>query len=126
MKRYRVFTWHIHGSYLNYLVQSPHDFYLPVKPGRPMGYGGRGHTFTWPDNTYEVPAEEVKDREFDVVLYQHPQNYFQDQYQILSEEQRRLPASTWSTTHPASTPPTPAIPWTTPRSCWSTARTSTA
>ncbi len=34
----RILTWHVHGSYLYYLVQSPHRFFLPVKPGRPEGY----------------------------------------------------------------------------------------
>ena len=36
-----ILTWHIHGSYLLYLTQAPHTFYLPVKPGWPEGYGGR-------------------------------------------------------------------------------------
>ena len=34
MERLRVLTWHVHGSYLLYLVQAPHEFYLPVKPAR--------------------------------------------------------------------------------------------
>lgn len=42
LKRYRVLVWHIHGSYLNYLVQAPHDFYLPVKNDRSEGYRGKG------------------------------------------------------------------------------------
>lgn len=91
MERLRILIWHIHGSYLNCLVQAPHDFYLPVKPGRPEGYGGRGTTFEWPDNAYEVPAEEVKNIGLDLIIYQTPKNYFEDQYEILTEEQRRLP-----------------------------------
>ena len=41
MSRLRVLTWHVHGSYLSYLARANVDFYLPVKPGRPEGYGGR-------------------------------------------------------------------------------------
>ena len=34
-KTMRVLTWHVHGSYLYYLAHAPHDFYVPVKEGRP-------------------------------------------------------------------------------------------
>lgn len=91
MTRLRILIWHIHGSYLNCLVQAPHDFYLPVKEGRPEGYGGRGPTFLWPDNAIEVDADRVRDLDLDLVVYQTPKNYFEDQYEILSEKQRQLP-----------------------------------
>lgn len=90
-RRYRILTWHIHGSYLYYLVQSPHEFYLPVKPGRPEAYGGRNGSFPWPDNVHDVPAEEVKNLDIDCVVYQSDRNYLEDQFEILSEDQRRLP-----------------------------------
>ncbi|RPJ39612.1 MAG: glycosyltransferase family 1 protein, partial [Chloroflexi bacterium] len=32
-RRKRVLTWHVHGNYLYYLTQAPHDFFLPVRPG---------------------------------------------------------------------------------------------
>ena len=86
-----ILVWHIHGSYLNLLVQAPHRFYLPVKPGRPEGYGGKGATFLWPDHVYEVPAEKARDLDLDLIIYQTPKNYFEDQYEILSHEQRSLP-----------------------------------
>ncbi len=86
-----VLIWHIHGSYLNYIVHASANFYLPVKTDRPEGYGGKGRTFRWPDNVWEVPAEEVKNISLDVVVHQSPKNYFEDQYEILSEEQRQLP-----------------------------------
>jgi glycosyltransferase involved in cell wall biosynthesis len=87
----RILTWHIHGSYLYYLVQGNHEFYLPVKPGRPEGYGGRAGDFPWPANVHDVPAEAVRDLELDAVLFQSRKNYLEDQYEILSDEQRALP-----------------------------------
>lgn len=92
MQRLNILVWQIHGSYLNTLVQSPHRFYLPVKPGRPEGYGGRGPTFPWSPDTVEVPAQRVRELELDLVIYQTPKNYFEDAPEILSPEQQRLPA----------------------------------
>jgi hypothetical protein len=91
MRRLKILIWHIHGSYLNTLARINHDWYLPVKPGRPQGYGGRGPTFDLPEYVREVPAEEVRNLKLDLVIHQTPQNYFEDQYEILSPEQRRLP-----------------------------------
>ncbi|GAB1541731.1 glycosyltransferase family 4 protein [Scytonema sp. NUACC21] len=87
----RILTWHIHGSYLYYLTQSHHEFYLPIKPGRPEGYGGRRGSFPWSDNVRDVPAEEVKNLKLDCILFQSRKNYIEDQYEILSESQRQLP-----------------------------------
>jgi glycosyltransferase involved in cell wall biosynthesis len=88
----RILTWHVHGSYLYYLVQTPHEFYLPVKPGQPEGYGGRAGSFPWPDNVHDIPADEVKKQQFDAILFQSHRNYLEDQYEILSKEQRQLPS----------------------------------
>lgn len=91
MKPLRILTWHVHGSYLYYLVQSPHQFFLPVKPGFPEGYGGKLGGFAWGDNVHNVPAEEVRQLEFDCILFQSRKNYLEDQYEILSDQQRSLP-----------------------------------
>lgn len=91
MRPLRILTWHVHGSYLYYLVQSRNEFYLPVKPGKPEGYGGRLSGFPWPDNVCDVPAEEVQNLEFDCILFQSQKNYLEDRYEILSESQRQLP-----------------------------------
>jgi glycosyltransferase involved in cell wall biosynthesis len=91
MQRLRILTWHIHGSYLNTLARIDADWYLPVKEGRPEGYGGRGPTFDLPEYVREVPAEQVRNLELDLILYQSPKNYFEDQYEILSAQQRQLP-----------------------------------
>jgi hypothetical protein len=88
-ERLRVLTWHVHGSYLWYLAQAPHTFVLPVREGRPEGYGGRGGSFAWPDNVVEVPAESVRDTELDVVLTQSVANWEVDAPALLSPAQRR-------------------------------------
>lgn len=93
----KILTWHVHGSYLYYLVMAgmqpgrEHEFYLPVKPGRPEGYGGRAGDFPWPDNTFDVPAEDVRNQKFDLILFQSRKNWEVDQYEILSHAQQDLP-----------------------------------
>ena len=91
MRPLRVLTWHVHGSYLYYMAQAPHVFYLPAKPGRPEGYGGRSGGFSWPDNVVEVPAEDVRELELDCVVFQSRKNYLHDQFEILTPQQRLLP-----------------------------------
>ncbi|WP_256007322.1 glycosyltransferase family 4 protein [Pedobacter deserti] len=87
----RIFTWHIHGSYLFYLSQGDYEIYIPVKEQRTEGYYGRGSTFPFGDNVHEVPANEVRNMSFDLILYQTDENYLVDQYEILSDTQRALP-----------------------------------
>ncbi len=91
MRPLRVLTWHVHGNYLYYLSQANAEFFLPVKPGRPAGYGGRGSTFPFGPNVHDVPAEAVRTLALDCILFQSHRNYLEDQYDVLSEAQRRLP-----------------------------------
>ena len=92
MRRLKILTWHIHGSYLNTLARLDHDWYLPVRAGRPEGYGGRGPTFNLPSHVREVAAEDVKSLDLDLIIYQTPTNFYEDGPTILSRAQRRLPA----------------------------------
>ncbi len=92
MRRLKILTWHIHGSYLNTLARLEHDWYLPVKPSRPTGYGGRGSTFDLPPYVREVPASQVRELDLDLVIYQAPQNYTDDRFEILNAAQLGLPA----------------------------------
>ena len=86
----RVLTWHVHGSYLYYLAQVPHVLVLPVREGRPEGYGGRGGHVAWPATVEEVPAEEVRDLDdLDLVLTQSRRNREVDAPALLSDAQRR-------------------------------------
>ncbi|MDX2154541.1 MAG: glycosyltransferase [Bryobacteraceae bacterium] len=92
MRRPRVFTWHVHGSYLYYLSHADADFYVPTRPGWPEGYGGRRGTLPWPDNLIEVPAHHAQDLALDCILFQSSRNYLHDQFEILSEKQRHSAA----------------------------------
>lgn len=58
----RIFTWHVHSSYLYALSHTRHEIYIPVKPGLPAGYTGRGRNFPWHANVREVPVEEIRRR----------------------------------------------------------------
>ncbi|HEY0847298.1 MAG TPA: glycosyltransferase family 4 protein [Noviherbaspirillum sp.] len=91
MRRLKILTWHTHGSYLYYLTQAPHDFYVLSKPDRPPGYGGRCGHIPWGDNVIDLPVSEAKDVEIDCILFQDDDQYLKDQYLYLSEAQRRLP-----------------------------------
>ena len=92
MKRLKILVWHVHGGYLNALGRIEHDWFLPVKPDRSDGYGGRGQTFDMPPWAREVPAERVRDLDLDLILYQTPKNLFEDGPEILSPRLRALPA----------------------------------
>jgi hypothetical protein len=90
-ERLKIFTWHIHGSYLFYLSKGDYTIFIPVKEKKEDGYYGRGETFPFGENVIEVPASEVKEHQFDCILFQTNKNYFVDQYEILTAEQRSLP-----------------------------------
>lgn len=86
MRPLDILTWHVHGSYLDYLSRCSHRIYLPVDE---QGHGGRASH--WSDNVVDVPAAEVRNRRFDCILYQTRRNWDEDQHRLLSAEQRRLP-----------------------------------
>ena len=89
--RLRIFTWHIHGSYLYYLSQGDYDIFIPVNEARSEGYYGRGATFPFGPNVIEVDAAEVRNMEFDCILFQSERNYLIDQHDILADWQKQLP-----------------------------------
>ena len=91
LRKLKILTWHIHGSYLYYLSQGNFEIYLPTSEKKTEGYIGRGTTFPFGENVIEVPVAEVKELSLDCILFQTPTNYVRDQYEILSERQRQLP-----------------------------------
>ena len=91
MRPLNILTWHTHGSYLYYLTQAPHRFFVVSKPGRPPGYGGRSGHMPWGDNVIDMPADEVRNHQFDCIIFQDDHQYLQDQFDYLTPAQRSLP-----------------------------------
>jgi hypothetical protein len=91
MRRLKILTWHTHGSYLYYLSQVPHEFFVLSKPGRPPGYGGRAGHFPWGDNVHDLPVEAAHAQEFDCILFQDDHQWEEDQFVFLTAAQRALP-----------------------------------
>ena len=91
MRRLKILTWHTHGSYLYYLTQAPHDFYVLSKPDRPAGYGGRCGHMPWGPNVHDLPVSEAKRQPLDLIVFQDDHQYLEDQHEFLSAAQRRLP-----------------------------------
>lgn len=86
----RVLTWHVHGNYLFYLSQAPHEFLVPVGRSGP-GYAGCPSGFPWPANVQEVAVDDLPRTDFDCILFQSHGQYLVDQYELLTPEQRALP-----------------------------------
>jgi glycosyltransferase involved in cell wall biosynthesis len=91
MRPLKILTWHTHGSYLYYLTQAPHEFYVLSKPGRPPGYGGRCGQMPWGANVHDLPASRAREAQFDCIVFQDDPQYEKDQYEFLSPQQRALP-----------------------------------
>ena len=91
MQRLNILIWHIHGAYLTAITSTEHNWYVPTNDQKTEGYAGRGQDSTMPDYVREVPAAEVRNLPLDLIIFQTPRNYYTDQYEILSDEQRQLP-----------------------------------
>lgn len=91
MRSLNILTWHTHGSYLYYLTQAPHRFFVVSKPGRPAGYSGRYGHMHWGDNVYDMPADEIKNHRFDCIIFQDDHQYLHDQFELMTAVQRTLP-----------------------------------
>jgi hypothetical protein len=91
VRRLKILTWHVHGAYLYYLSHARHDFYVPVRGGGGDGYGGRGTSYDFADNVRELAAEDVQNHAFDCILFQSARHWLEDQYDLLTPHQRRLP-----------------------------------
>lgn len=90
-RRLRILTWHVHGNYLYYLSQVPHDFVLLTDAERSTHHAGRSGSLPWGDNVSEVRVEEAASQDFDVVLFQSRAAWDDEQHRVLSAAQRRLP-----------------------------------
>jgi glycosyltransferase involved in cell wall biosynthesis len=95
-ERLRILTWQVHGNYLWYLSQLPHEWWLVTRPGIDgqrwaPGYAGRSASFPWGANVREIAHERVGEIDVDVVLYQSRAHWEQDRHQLLSAAQRERP-----------------------------------
>jgi hypothetical protein len=69
----RILIWHLHGSWLTSFVQGPHEYLVPVTPGRgPFGLG-RARTWDWPASVTEVPPPQLREAGVDLVVLQRPE-----------------------------------------------------
>lgn len=87
----RIFTWQIHGNYLYYLSHVPHEIYVPFSADRTGDYAGCFDGFPWPATVKNIAVEEIAGLDLDCIIFQKPNHYLKDQYEILTEDQRRLP-----------------------------------
>src|ERR1051325_2670328 len=114
MRKLRVLTWHVHGSYLYYLSHAAVDLYVLSNPERSAGYVGRYGHFPWGDNVHDMPIGELPGKSFDCILFQSREHYLNDQHRILTKAQRPLPKiylehdppreSPFDTKHPVDDP----------------------
>ncbi|MGI5336206.1 glycosyltransferase [Streptomyces sp. CA-181903] len=68
----RILLWHVHGSWTTAFVQGPHTYLVPVTPDRGPDGLGRAATFDWPESVVEVPPEELRDTDVDLLVLQRP------------------------------------------------------
>ena len=90
-RRLKILTWHVHGNYLYYLTQVPHDFYLVTDSARSTHHSGRSGTLPWGDNVFEAHVEQIRDMAFDVILFQSRDAWDREQHELLSPAQLGLP-----------------------------------
>ena len=111
-RRLRILTWHVHGNYLYYLTQVPHEFFLVTDRERSTHRSGRSGTLPWGNNVHEAPVEALRDMAFDVVLFQSRDAWERDRHELLSEAQRRLPC-VYLEHDPPQQHPTNTVHWAT-------------
>ena len=79
MRRLRILTWATRPDYLRCLAQTSHEFLV-------VGLSDQGGL---PSNVHAVAAGEARQHKLDLILFQRPQHYLDDQYELLTPAQRR-------------------------------------
>ncbi|HUQ26586.1 MAG TPA: glycosyltransferase [Burkholderiales bacterium] len=85
MRRLRILTWATRLDYLRCLAQTSHEL-IVVSSGQ-----GRPDHGDFPPNVHPIGGEEARRQKVDLVLFQRPGQYLDEQYELLSAAQRRLP-----------------------------------
>jgi len=88
----RVLLWHVHGSWTTAFVEGTHDYLIPVTPDRGPDGLGRARTWNWPASAREVPAEQLRDEDVDVVVLQRMRDLDLVREWLGREPGRDLPA----------------------------------
>ncbi|MEU8455221.1 MULTISPECIES: glycosyltransferase [Streptomyces] len=71
----RILIWHVHGSWTTAFVQGPHTYVVPVTPDRGPDGLGRARTWDWPASVVELPPEDLRTAELDLVVLQRPHEF---------------------------------------------------
>jgi len=66
----RILLWHVHGAWATAFVRGPHEYVVPVVPGRGPDGVGIARTYAWPDAVRELGPDEVREEPFDLVVLQ--------------------------------------------------------
>jgi glycosyltransferase involved in cell wall biosynthesis len=82
MRRLRILTWSTRPDYLRCLAQTSHELVVVSPRGRPE-HGD------FPPNVHVVGAAEARRQKLDLILFQRPQHYLDDQFELLTPAQRR-------------------------------------
>ncbi|MER7491454.1 glycosyltransferase [Streptomyces pharetrae] len=67
-----ILLWHVHGSWTTAFVQGTHTYLVPLLPDRGPDGRGRARTFSWPASVRELPPDELREAEVDLVVLQRP------------------------------------------------------
>lgn len=90
-RRLKILTWHVHGNYMYYLSQVPHDFYLVRDAAQSAHHTGRSGSLPWGDNVHDAPVDAIPSMPFDLVLFQSEHAYVHERHVLLGPAQQRLP-----------------------------------
>lgn len=88
----RILIWHVHGSWTTAFVQGPHEYLIPVVPGRGPDGLGRARTWDWPASAREVTPEQLRAEPPDVVVLQRVRDLELVRSWLGAEPGRDLPA----------------------------------
>jgi hypothetical protein len=70
----RILVWHVHGAWTTAFVHGDHDYVVPLAPDRGPDGRGRAQTYAWPAHAREVPLDQLREEELDVVILQRPED----------------------------------------------------
>jgi hypothetical protein len=83
MRRLRILTWANRPEYLRCLAHTPHEL-IVVTPSQ--GHSAQGEPLP---NVHLIAPEDARRQKLDVILFQRPQHYLDEQYELLTSAQRR-------------------------------------